>query len=246
MLKSTSFSRLKEFRECPLKAKLKFVDKIPDPRPDPPPGQEHPMDRGSRIHEMAENYVKGTLGDELPRELERFKAQLNILRLLYPEGKVDVELQLALDKNWARSDPRDFENTKYRMIADVVLYADTAEIVVIDHKTGRKDGNEVVHTQQGMDYLSAMAIANVEIQKFNFEVWYLDKGEVLPTISFTRDELNVHIRDFMEEHTKLLECRFFPPTPSFQACLWCPFKKGTVGRGKAAYAGTGHCTRNCN
>ncbi len=246
MLKSTSFSRLKEFRECPLKAKLKFLDKIPDPRPDPPPGQEHPMDRGSRIHDLAERYVRGEIEAGMPKELQKFQVQLDALKELYPQGRVEVELPLAMDVNWHRSDPKDFANTRYRMIADVVVQIQDTELLIVDHKTGRKDGNEVVHTQQGMDYIAAMAMNYTDVQKFNFEVWYLDKGEVLPTISFTRNELGTVIAEFISAHTQLLECRFFPPTPSYQACLWCPFKKGTVGRGKSAYAGTGHCTRNCN
>lgn len=241
--KSTSFSRMKEYRECPLKAKLKFLDKVPDPRPDPPEGQEHPFDRGSRIHDMAEKLVQQGFDETVPKELEKFKTRFKTLCDMYKEGKVRTEMPIAFDENWQQSDPRDFENTRYRMIADVFAELDDGHVLVIDHKTGRKDGNEPVHMQQGIEYLCAVHLSHPSIQKFTFEVWYLDKGEVL-TSTFTRNELAAHLKSFIESHEALWNAHLFPPTPSRQACLFCPFKKGTVGRGKNAYAGTGHCDKN--
>jgi len=245
-IRATSFSRLKEYRECPLKAKLKFVLKVEDPRPPLPEGQEHPLDRGSRIHELAENVVRYGCDGPFPKELEKFQPRLERLRELYVDGRAYTEMPIAMDENWKQSDPRDFENTVYRMIADMVVVVEPAHYLIIDYKTGRKDGNEVVHTQQGIEYLSAFALTHPDIQRFQFEAWYLDKGEILPTITFSRHELSTHIKSFMESHKEMRDARYFPPTPSMQACLFCPFKKGDVGRGKNSYAGTGHCDRNAN
>lgn len=244
MLKSTSFSRYKEFRDCPLKARLKFLDKVKDPRPELPPGTEHPMDRGSRIHTLAEELVKGDI-PELPKELQKFKDRFETLRQLYQENRLTCELPIAFDENWRQSDPRDFEGTKYRMIADVFAEIDDGHLLVIDHKTGRKDGNEPTHMEQGIEYLSCCYMVYPNAQKFTFEVWYLDQGDVL-SVEFLRSELASHVRAFKERHEKIWRNTLFPPTPSQQACLFCPFKKGLVGRGKNAYPGTGHCDRNVN
>lgn len=243
--KSTSFSRVKEFRECPLKAKLKFLDKVESPRPSLPEGQEHPMDRGSRIHELAEKLVQQGFDENVPAELEKFRGRFETLVHMYREGKVHTEKSFAFDENWKQSDYRDFENTKYRMIADIFAEIEPGHMLVIDHKTGRKDGNEPVHMQQGIEYLCCCFILYPNASKFTFEVWYLDKGDVL-TVTFTRNELTPHVPKFMRRHEELWENTLFPPTPSQNACLFCDFKKGTVGRGKNAYPGTGHCTRNVN
>lgn len=243
-MKSTSFSRWKEYAECPLKARLKFLEKVPDPRPDPPPGKEHPFDRGSRIHELAETIVKQGF-DTIPEELNKFETRFNFLHDLYKLGNVNTEMPVAFDGNWQQSDPRDFSNTKYRMIADVFCDLGDNHLLVIDHKTGRKDGNEPIHMQQGIEYLCAMYMIYPSAQKFTFEVWYLDKGDVL-TATFTRNELASSIEGFKERHERLWQTTTFPPTPSQQACRFCPFKKGSVGFGKNAYAGTGHCDRNVN
>jgi hypothetical protein len=246
MINAVSFSRRKEFRECLLKGKLKFVDKIPDPRPPLPEGKEHPMDRGKRVHELAEQVVRdGWEEGGLPEELEKFEPRLELVRELYLVGKADLEVPIAMDRNWDRSDPRDFQNTVYRMVADVMMEHED-QCIVIDYKTGRKDGNEVTHTQQGMDYLAAVYMTHPDFQRFSFEAWYLDAGDILPTVSFTRAEMQAVVRDFKKAYEDLLAAQFFPPSPSMSACLYCPYKKGTVGRGRFAYAGTGHCDKNVN
>ena len=46
------------FEQCKFRAKLQYVDKIPEPeRPLPPGKTEHANDRGTRIHDAAENFV---------------------------------------------------------------------------------------------------------------------------------------------------------------------------------------------
>lgn len=241
---STSFSRMNEFRECPLKAKLKFLDKVPDPRPELPEGQEHPFERGSRIHDAAERCVVDNY-DHLPEELKKFEDRFRVLQKLYKEGRCETERAFAMDKYWRQSDPKDFENTRYRMIADVLVHLSDDHILIIDHKTGRKDGNEIKHLNQGIEYVCVVSMLYPDAKKFTFEVWYIDKGEVL-SVEFDRHDLANHISEFVKAHSELWEREVFPPTPSSQACLFCPYKKGTVGRGKNAYAGAGICDKNMN
>ena len=74
-IKSCSPSRLNDYESCPLKAKLKMIDKIPEPeRPLPPGKTEHANDRGTRIHGEIEAFVKGT--GPMPIEARRFKDEL--------------------------------------------------------------------------------------------------------------------------------------------------------------------------
>ena len=81
-----SFSRLSVYTDCPHRAKLQYLDKIKEnERPDPGPGKEHANDRGSRVHDAAEMYVKGEV-DELVLELLNFEEELIHLRALYAEG----------------------------------------------------------------------------------------------------------------------------------------------------------------
>src|SRR5690348_7082441 len=100
VLKTASYSRLVVFEQCKLRAKLAYIDKIPEPpRPLPPGKTEHANDRGTRIHEAAELYVRG--GVELVPELDSFRTEFGVLRALYAAGKVSVEGEWAVDRDWS-------------------------------------------------------------------------------------------------------------------------------------------------
>ena len=64
-LKAWSYSALKVFEECPYRSYIQKVKKIPEP-------SNPAADRGTEIHQQAEDYVKGELG-EFPSTLTKFK-----------------------------------------------------------------------------------------------------------------------------------------------------------------------------
>lgn len=72
---SWSFSRYSDYKQCPLKAKLKHVDKLKEP-------PNEAMARGAAIHNIAEKYIKGE-GRTLPAELKQFGAEFKMLRKQY-------------------------------------------------------------------------------------------------------------------------------------------------------------------
>ena len=81
-IRSWSYSRLLDFEACPLKAKLKIIDKIPEPERELPPGKtEHANDRGTRIHLECENFVKGQ--GPFPKEMKHFEAELKSVQARY-------------------------------------------------------------------------------------------------------------------------------------------------------------------
>jgi ATP-dependent helicase/DNAse subunit B len=73
-----SYSALKTFEECPYRTYIQRVKKIPEP---PSPA----ADRGTAIHKLAEEFVKGEIG-ELPAELNKFEDEFHELRTLFANG----------------------------------------------------------------------------------------------------------------------------------------------------------------
>ena len=69
-LTSWSFSRYQDYKSCPAKAKYKHIDKLKEP---PSPA----MERGAAIHNLCEQYVRGTLA-KLPPELKLFKDEFTL------------------------------------------------------------------------------------------------------------------------------------------------------------------------
>lgn len=130
---STSFSRVQDYEKCPLQFKYKHLDKIPDPAPELPEGQEHAKDRGTRIHKLAEDFV-GSDDHEVPEELKWHSKRFLTLQKLHKKGIVDLELQVAFDRDWKLSAGNDFENTVYRMVADVVVWPSSTKVIIVDHK----------------------------------------------------------------------------------------------------------------
>lgn len=95
-----SASKLKTFGSCKFEAYLRYGLKIPEPeRPLPPGKTEHANDRGSRIHEAAEAFVRGT-GPLIP-ELKKFEAEFESMKLLLQDGMVSLEGEWAMDRKWA-------------------------------------------------------------------------------------------------------------------------------------------------
>ena len=71
-VRSWSYSSLKTFESCPYRLYIQKVKKIQEP-------SSPAADRGTKIHQEAEDYVRGELG-ELPESLKKFKSEFEVLR----------------------------------------------------------------------------------------------------------------------------------------------------------------------
>jgi len=96
---SWSHSRLGDFEKCKYMAWLKHDQRIPEPpRPLPPGKTEHANDRGSRIHDCAEMFVRGK-GPFIP-EMREFEAEFKHLQHLFKQGKVFLEGEWGMTEDW--------------------------------------------------------------------------------------------------------------------------------------------------
>lgn len=224
-----SYSRLTTFEQCRLWAKLAFLDKVPEPpRPLPPGKTEHANDRGSRIHEAAELFVKG--GVEMIPELEAFRNEFLELRTQYDKGLVALEGEWAFNQTWQPVGWMS-KDCWVRIKPDAfVVSADGKSAVLIDYKTGRKHGNEVKHMEQCQLYQLAAFLRNPELEEVTIELWYLDQDDVT-TMTFTRKQGLRYQRSFNERGLKLTMETDFDPNPNIYSCRWCPYGP----------KGTGHC-----
>lgn len=101
MIKSWSPTRLQSFNTCKRMAWLKYDQRIPEPeRPLPPGKTEHANDRGTRIHESCERYVRGDINTLAPEAEKHFGMNLDLLRILHAEGLVSLEGEWGMNKDW--------------------------------------------------------------------------------------------------------------------------------------------------
>jgi len=227
-ISAASYSRLNVFAQCKYRVKLAYLDKIPEPdRGAPPNGKEWPNDRGSRIHNEAEHYVKGNL-DHVPTECKKFTHELNKLRSLYQAGKVTTEQTWYFDNNWAPIDGATYNEIALRVICDVIVFTSDTTAVIIDYKTGRKFGNEVSHAQQLQLYQLAAFLKYPKLETIDSEIYYFDQDELV-SMHFTRAQGLRFFRVWDEKIKTMFACTNFKPNANKFSCRWCPYRQDRSG-----------------
>lgn len=228
-IKAASYTRLSTFESCKFRAKLAYIDKIPEPeRPLPPGKTEHANVRGSRLHDAAELYVKG--GTELIPELMKFETEFKKLRELHKAGSVSTEGEWSFRKDWTPV-PWMSADVWIRVKLDAIVFLSAEHAVVIDYKSGKRYGNEIKHGEQCQLYQLASFIRYPKIQKITTELFYLDLDELVSQ-TYTRSQGLRFLKGFEDRIEKLTTEEDFPPNPSQYGCRWCAYGP----------KGTGHCS----
>jgi CRISPR/Cas system-associated exonuclease Cas4 (RecB family) len=226
-IKGWSHSRLVTFEKCKLWAYYAYVLKVPEPERELRPGQtEHANERGTRIHEAAELFVKNEQRMELLPELSKFKAEFERLRELFKKGKVSLEGEWTFDRDWQ---PVAWRDTKAwaRMKLDALVRISDTEAVVIDYKSGRLFGNEIKHAEQAQLYQAGAFMRYPDIKKVITEFWYTDINE-LKTTKYTRAQGMRFIPMFERRGDAVINERDWKANPNIFSCKWCPYgPKGT-------------------
>jgi hypothetical protein len=217
-IRSGSYSKLTDFEQCPLKAKLKHVDRIPEEKA---PAAE----RGTMIHDLAENFVRGNI-NTLPKELAKFSDEFLSLRTQFSSGNVSLEGEWGFDKDW---NVTEYKTAWLRMKLDARAHVSKTKAVVVDYKTGKRFGNELKHGEQTLLYGIAEVLREPQIEEVTVELWYLDVDE-LHAQTFTRDKILKYLPVFEKRLKALTTATKFPPRPNIFSCKYCPFGPAKGGQ----------------
>jgi RecB family exonuclease len=221
MIKQVSFSRLTDFEKCRYLARLKYIDKVPEPpRPLPEGKTEHANERGTRVHESAELFVKG--GVELVPELTACRERFEELKRLYATGAVELEGEWAFTLDWTPV-AWGAENAWVRMKLDALVCTGPSTARVIDYKTGRRNGNEVKHTEQGQLYQLGTFMRHPDLDAIEVEFWYVDLNEY-DVKKYTRAQGIAYLEKYQKRLLAMSECTDFKPNPNVYSCKYCPYR----------------------
>tara|TARA_R110002074_G_scaffold228372_1_gene400109 strand:- start:77 stop:826 length:750 start_codon:yes stop_codon:yes gene_type:complete len=215
-VRAWSYSALKVYEECPYRTYISRVKGIKEP-------SGTAADRGTKIHQYAEDYVNGTAG-EMAKELFKFKDQFEELRQGFIDAKVELEGEWGFDLDWKTVGWMQKE-TWARIKLDALVQEDETSARVIDYKTGKKWGNELAHGQQGLLYAIGTFFRYPDLQYVQTEFWYLDHGETTKK-QYTREQAMQFAPGFHRRAIKMTTETEFAPTPNSNSCRWCHFKKG--------------------
>ena len=211
MISSWSFSKLQVFESCPLRAKMQWVDKIPDLQP------TTAADRGTQIHQEAEDYVRAKA--PITANLRHFNTDLSALARHFSEGRVTCEEEWGFDRQW---NPCDWRSAWLRLKCDAVCHLDAKHLAVIDYKTGKRFGNEVKHAEQLQLYALCALIRYPEVEQVTCELWYIDQNE-LADFKMHRRQMSKYLALFDRRGRAMTEEKVFKPNPNIFSCKYCPY-----------------------
>ena len=211
-----SHSSLKTYETCPYRI---YISKVKRVQEDFGPAAE----RGTQIHQQAEDYVKGELG-EMPDSLKKFQQEFINLKEAFEAAQVELEGEWGFTIEWEPCGWLE-PNTWARVKLDAIHHETETPARVIDYKTGKKIGNEISHSQQGLTYAIASFFRFPKLESICVEFWYLDHGETMEKV-YTRDEAMMFLPKLHERAIEMTSATKFPPNPSTFNCKWCSFGKG--------------------
>lgn len=228
-----SFSRYSVHKQCPFKAKLKFVDKIEEP-------SNEAMARGSHIHGLAEDYIKGKI-KALPKELSQFKDEFMMLRKQYKKSinGMSVEETWAFTKDWDETQWNDWVKCWVRIKLDCAHHYSDDALIVTDFKTGRyRPENQEEYIEQLELYALGAFLTHEHIETVYPRLMYLDHGVVYPeefsededNLTFTREDLPDLIKLWNGRVKAMMNDKTFPPKPN-DKCHWCHFRNSNKANG---------------
>lgn len=234
MTKSTipnwSFSRLTVYESCAYRARLASIDKVPDLQP------KTAADRGTAIHQEAEDYVTGKAA--LTANLRHFNEDLTSLARHYAEGRVVCEEEWGFDNHWRVAS---WKSAWLRLKCDAVCHLTKQHVAVIDYKTGKRFGNEIKHAEQLQLYALCALIRYPDVEQVTCELWYIDHNE-LASFVMHRRQLSRYLKIFDQRGVRLTTDTTFKPNPNIFSCKYCPYSPDKQGDCKFGISVSGQQT----
>lgn len=232
-----SFTRWKDYDDCPAYAAWKHIDKVPEG----PKSQA--MERGAMIADNEEQYVKGQTAKLLP-ELAFFRDEFAGLRKAWPKegGKtLFVEEMWNFRADWSLTVFNDWDNVRVRVKTDLArLSPDGAAIKVIDFKTGKMRPQQVGDYLLQLDLYEAGAVSKFpDVEEVQTQLVFTDLGvghpDEGPRVS-TRAQALEKRREWEARAAPMLADRTFAPKPgpkctAFSGCPYAASKGGPCNFG---------------
>ena len=229
-ISAVSFSKLIEFESCKYRTYLSSVVKSPRPEAD----ENSPLERGTRIHEGIESYIRSQ-ANELPKEVKKPKTteHIDYVKELFTVGEASVEEDWGFDKDWLKTGYYD-DNIWLRVKLDAMTMLDEDTAFITDWKTGKSAGKEVRTMQQGQLYCIAAMMRDPKIMTAQPVFAYTDEDKLIKLKPMTRKEMPRYLNRFTSRFDKITSCVDFTPSPNKMNCMWCPFGPN-VGTGACAH-----------
>ena len=223
-----SYSRLRDYVECPKKAFFKHLDKRFKE-----PGSPA-LDHGDAEHKAYEGYVTGVH----PVTRKRVTVMPPALQATFPElaaelrahrKEVRCEVDLACTRDWQPTTWDDWDHVWLRAKADVLWIWET-DADVIDWKTGRVHPEAV--EQLGL-YAVGVFVHHPQVMTINASLRYTEQpapGNVIERTYVRELDFESLKKAWEKKSRRMLADATFKPTPG-NACRFCFFGQNGKRKG---------------
>jgi len=226
---STSYSRYTTYEQCPFKAKLAYLDKVPEP-------QNAAMARGSDIHGLIEKYLRGQ-SKRLAVDVANFRDMAKDVRHYTNDKNYEVTLEymMAFDNQWISCAWNDWDKCAVRIKTDVMIYDLTdGEVTIIDWKTGKHDSRNLEKYLDQMEIYALGAFKHytqkkLSVDKINVMLIYVDNGDIEEKEFLPGDIIKLE-KKWTAKFSTMFKDTTFKPKPSF-LCRWCHYRKDNAENG---------------
>lgn len=222
-----SISTLLQYDACPMRVKLKKIDKMPEPPIDP----NGPLERGNREHQLFQEYVEGDIVDlsgSTAKALNEFKPYFDHARELYSVQIAHTEEDWLFDSDW-NDTTREQGNIWLWAKVDLSIHDQASDrIISVDYKTGKSAYKAIDHIQQNQLYAAISALKFEWANTIDTELWYVDEGLVKSSV-YTREQALTYVGRFQQRADKMMSDKFFRPNPNKHTCRYCPYSPRGTG-----------------
>ncbi len=224
-IKRWSFSMLMKYETCPMRVRLQYIERLPEP----PPPPTSPLERGNREHKRLEHFVTGVAPQLVGCEAthtEDFLPALKHARTLFEADQATAEQAWYFDADW---NPCAREGAWLTAILDLNVQDEERQLVIpVDFKTGKSQYKAVEHVQQTQFYSGLAALKFEWADTIAPELWYLDEGHIRAS-TYTREQALMYVGRFNQRAQAMFSDTLFRPRPSKMACRYCPYSPRGTG-----------------
>ena len=215
LVPSWSFSAIEKFEKCRWSTYLSRVKKVKGE-------SSEAMDRGTKIHNEAEAFIKGET-DKLIPELSKYKNLFAELRAEFNTGVMYIEEEWGYTSKWGVTGYFS-PDTWLRVKLDAAVMHSETDATLYDWKSGKKFGNEMKHAQQAMLYAIAAFKRFDTLQHVTIKFVYVDHNTTPLVKTYSREKADIFVPKWEERAFKLTTAteNDFYPNASPTNCQWCP------------------------
>lgn len=222
-----SHSRLNDFQQCPLKFKLKYIDKATNFKMDDKNKSIH-LVRGDNIHKALEQYViqrkTGINAEDMKSSLKEVKDTIPLIeRYISKFGLQNTfpESQISIDDRWNQVEWFS-KKSYYRAIMDLICLSPSTAFIG-DYKTGKFTDYTPPSGFGQLELSAALALSIYPVEDVVTTYLYVDHKQAV-TKSYNQNDRIKIVQHFNALHEEVNAEKNFCATKN-KYCNWCEATK---------------------